>query len=654
MKPTPFKKILIANRGEIALRVMRTARRMGYGVVAVYSTADRDAAHVREADEAVPIGESLPSQSYLRIDAIIAAAKLSGADAIHPGYGFLAENEDFAAACKEAGIVFIGPSADSIRSMGDKAGAKAIMMKAGVPCVPGFQGDQDDSVFAAEAQKIGYPVMIKATAGGGGRGMRLVPDASSFPDMLRSAKSEAQNAFGDATVILERAIVEPRHIEIQVFGDRYGNAIHLGERDCSVQRRHQKVIEEAPSPAVTPDLRAKMGEVAVNAVKAIGYEGAGTLEFLLDGDGNFYFMEMNTRLQVEHPVTEAITGLDLVELQLRVASGQPLPVAQKDVTFTGHAIEVRLCAEDAGRDFMPQSGQMLRWEMPAHVRAEHALKSGAEIPPFYDSMIAKLIAHGATRDEARLKLATALDATIAFGVTTNQSVLASCLRNEVFAAGGATTAFIAQQGEALRARAPGGVAPFTLAALLLYATGRGAHGWRGGRALRPSFPLPLRIEIGDETREIEVIRHADGVYDVAEDGATVSIVIDLLTESEITVHAGGLNASALFLNRDDRLHILYRGQTILAHDLTLAQPETADASGGDGKVRAQLNGRVVATLVKAGDAVTRGQPVVTLEAMKMQHVHAAGVAGTVSAVHVAEGDQITAGAIVVEIEAAPA
>ncbi len=652
MKLTPFKKILIANRGEIALRVMRTARRMGYGIVAVYSAADRDALHVRAADEAVPIGGNLPSDSYLRIEAIIAAAKLSGADAIHPGYGFLAENEDFAAACADAGIVFIGPSASSIRAMGDKAGAKAIMIDASVPCVPGFQGEQDDALLKAEADRIGYPVMIKATAGGGGRGMRLVPDAASFADMLRSAKSEAQNAFGDPTVILERAIVEPRHIEIQVFGDRYGNAVHLGERDCSVQRRHQKVIEEAPSPAVSPELRAKMGAVAVAAVKAISYEGAGTLEFLLDQKGEFYFMEMNTRLQVEHPVTEAITGLDLVELQLRVAAGQPLPIRQEDVKFSGHAIEVRLCAEDAGRDFMPQSGRMLRWDMPDHVRAEHALASGSEIPPFYDSMIAKLVTHGATRDEARLKLATALDSTIAFGVTTNQAFLASCLRHPTFANGGATTAFIAQHGAELNATGQSGVAASTLAALLLYATGRGAHGWRPGRALRASFPLPLRIDIGGETHEAEAIRHADGSYAISENGATQEIVIDRLTGSEISFHVGGLNASATFLNDDDRLYILHRGRTIAATDLTLARPEAADAGGGDGKVRAQLNGRVVATLAKVGDEVTRGQPVVTLEAMKMQHVHAAGVAGKVTAIHVAEGDQVTTGAILVEIESA--
>ncbi|MDE2364353.1 MAG: acetyl-CoA carboxylase biotin carboxylase subunit [Hyphomicrobiales bacterium] len=652
MKLTPFKKILVANRGEIALRVMRTARRMGYGVVAVYSAADKDAAHVRAADEAVPIGESLPAQSYLRIDAIVAAAKLSGADAVHPGYGFLAENEDFAAACKAAGLVFIGPSPDSIRAMGDKAGAKAIMSKAGVPCVPGFQGVQDDAVLKAEADRIGYPVMIKATAGGGGRGMRLVPDAASFADMLRSAKSEAQNAFGDPTVILERAIVEPRHIEIQVFGDRYGNAIHLGERDCSVQRRHQKLIEEAPSPAVDAALREKMGAVAVAAVRAIGYEGAGTLEFLLDQSGDFYFMEMNTRLQVEHPVTEAITGLDLVELQLRVAAGQPLPLTQADVKFSGHAIEARLCAEDAGRDFMPQSGRMLRWEMAPHVRAEHALQSGADIPPFYDSMIAKLVAHGVTRDEARQKLASALDNTIAFGVTTNQAFLAACLRDPVFAAGGATTAFIDARGDALRARPEGGVDPAILSALLLYATGRGAHGWRPGRALRPSFALPLRIDIDGETREIEAIRHADGGYELTENGNPVSATIDRLSRDEIAFHVGGLNATATYLNDGDRLFVLYRGRTIVASDLTLARPESADAGGGDGKVRAQLSGRVVALLVKPGDRVERGQPVATLEAMKMQHVHAAGVAGAVTAVHAAEGDQTVPGAILVEIEPA--
>src|SRR6201996_2646067 len=432
MKRTPFFKVLIANRGEIALRIMRTARRLGYGVVAVYSDADRDALHVREADQAVRIGEPLPAQSYLKIDAIIAAAKVSGAGAVHPGYGFLAENEDFARACRDAGLVFIGPSPEAIRMMGNKAEAKAIMQKAGVPVVPGYQGaDQGDTAMLNEANRIGFPVMIKAVAGGGGRGMRLVTDAVSFSEALRSARSEAKAAFGDDTVILERAIQNPRHIEIQVFGDCYGNAIHLGERDCSVQRRHQKLIEETPSPAVSPKLRQRMGEVAVAAVRSLRYEGAGTLEFLLDERG-----------EVAHPVPEGIPGLDLVELQWRVASGEPLGLVQEDIRFSGHAIEVRLCSEDAGADFMPQSGTMARWQMPEGVRVEHALQSGSEISPFYDSMIAKLIAFGSNREEARSRLICGLEQTVAFGVTTNQAFLMACLRHPVFASGAVTTGFI--------------------------------------------------------------------------------------------------------------------------------------------------------------------------------------------------------------------
>ena len=447
-----------------------------------------------------------------KIDAIIAAAKASGATAVHPGYGFLAENEDFAQACRDAGLVFIGPSPEAIRAMGNKAGAKDIMQKAGVPCVPGYQGaDQSDAVMLAEAKKIGFPVMIKAVAGGGGRGMRLVADAAAFPDALRSARSEAQGAFGDPTVILERAIVDPRHIEIQVFGDRYGNAIHLGERDCSVQRRHQKLIEEAPSPKVTPELRARMGAVAVAAVKSIGYEGAGTLEFLLDPGGEFYFMEMNTRLQVEHPVTEAITGLDLVELQLRIAAGEPLGLRQEDVKFSGHAIEVRLCSEDAGHDFMPQSGTMALWQMPDGVRVEHALQSGSEIPPFYDSMIAKIISHGADRNEARGRLICGLEQTAAFGVTTNQGFLISCLRHPGFAKGEATTAFIGNHRDELLAPCAD-EADVALAALLLYVTNPHAPPWRGGRSLAATFPLTMRIDLGHGVHEVDIVRERDGGY----------------------------------------------------------------------------------------------------------------------------------------------
>jgi geranyl-CoA carboxylase alpha subunit len=652
VKRTPFFKILIANRGEIALRVMRTARRLGYGVVAVYSDADRDALHVREADQAVRIGEALPAQSYLRIDAIVAAAKASGAGAVHPGYGFLAENEDFASACRDAGLVFIGPSPEAIRAMGNKAGAKDIMQKAGVPVVPGYQGaDQSDAVMLAEAKKIGFPVMIKAVAGGGGRGMRLVADAVAFPDALRSARSEAQGAFGDASLILERAIVDPRHIEIQVFGDRYGNAIHLGERDCSVQRRHQKLIEEAPSPKVTPELRARMGAVAVAAVKSIGYEGAGTLEFLLDESGEFYFMEMNTRLQVEHPVTEAITGLDLVELQFRIAAGEPLELKQEDVKFSGHAIEVRLCSEDAAHDFMPQSGWMALWQMPEGIRVEHALQSGSEIPPFYDSMIAKLIAHGADRNEARGRLVCGLEQTAAFGVTTNQGFLISCLRHPGFARGEATTSFIGKhRDELLAAREK--KADTALAVLLLYVTNPHAPPWRSGRSLAATFPLTMRVDLGHGVDEVDIVRERDGGYIAVVDGSEYRFEIDEISRDTVRFRSNGLMASARFLRDGDHLYILHRGVTIAVRDLTLAPPASAAASGGDGKVRAAMNGRVVALLVKPGEKVAAGQPVMTLEAMKMEHVHTAGVAGTVSAINVTEGEQVTTGKIVVEIAAA--
>jgi len=650
MKRTPFFRILIANRGEIALRIMRTARRLGYGVVAVYSDADSDDLHVREADQAVRIGEALPAQSYLNIPAIIAAAKAGGAGAVHPGYGFLAENEDFARACRDAGLVFIGPSPESIKAMGNKAGAKEIMQKAGVPVVPGYQGaDQSDAVMLKEAGTIGFPVMIKAVAGGGGRGMRLVADAAAFPDALRSARSEAKAAFGDGTVILERAIRNPRHIEVQVFGDRYGNAIHLGERDCSVQRRHQKLIEEAPSPAVSPKLRQRMGEVAVAAVRSLRYEGAGTLEFLLDESGEFFFMEMNTRLQVEHPVTEAITGLDLVELQLRVASGEPLGLVQEEIKFSGHAIEVRLCSEDADQEFMPQSGTMARWRVPEGARVEHALQSGAEIPPFYDSMIAKIISAGTTRDEARARLICALEQTVAFGVTTNQAFLMACLRHPGFAKGEATTALIGRYRDKLVAPKSASDAP--LAALLLHVSHPHAPPWRRGRSLAASFAVPMRIEIGGGTHELDIVRGRDGVYLVNAGGAEHRFDIDELSDDTIRFYIGGVMESLQFHRDGDRLWFLHRGTTRAVRDLTLAAPENAAAGGGDGKVRAAMSGRVVAVLVKKGERVTAGQAVMTLEAMKMEHVHRAGIAGAVSAIDVAEGEQVAMGKIVVEIEA---
>jgi geranyl-CoA carboxylase alpha subunit len=518
--------------------------------------------------------------------------------------------------------------------------------------VPGYQGaDQSDAVMLAEAGRIGFPVMIKAVVGGGGRGMRLVADAAAFPDALRSARSEAQGAFGDPTVILERAIADPRHIEIQVFGDRHGNAIHLGERDCSVQRRHQKLIEEAPSPAVSAELRARMGAVAVAAIQSIGYEGAGTLEFLLDTSGEFYFMEMNTRLQVEHPVTEAITGLDLVELQLRVASGETLGLKQEEIKFSGHAIEVRLCSEDAGHDFMPQSGRIALWQMPGDIRVEHAQQSGSEIPPFYDSMIAKLISHGESRDAARRQLIRGLEQTAAFGVTTNQSFLAACLAHPVFASGEATTAFIGQHREELLAPRADAASEAALAAVLLYVTVPFAPPWRSGRTLAATFPVPARVELDHGIHELEVGRERDGGYLATLENTQYRIEIHALDDDSIRFSSHGLMESARFLRDGDRLFVLHRGVTSAVRDLTLMAPATAASNGGDGKVRAAMNGRVVAVLVKPGEKVEAGQPVMTLEAMKMEHVHTAGIAGTISAIDVVEGEQVTTGKIVVEIEA---
>ena len=644
---TPFHKVLIANRGEIALRIMRTARALGYRTVATYSTADRLARHVREADEAVFIGGSLPAQSYLNIENIIAAARLSGADAVHPGYGFLAENAGFAKACREAGLVFIGPSPESIEAMGNKAAAKRLMLAAGVPCVPGYQGEsQDEAVLTAEAAKIGYPIMIKATAGGGGRGMRLVHSADDFPASLRSACSEAQSAFSNPEVILERAIIEPRHIEVQIFGDRYGNVIHLGERDCSVQRRHQKVIEEAPSPVVGPELRAAMGATAVAATQAISYEGAGTLEFLLDASGNYYFMEMNTRLQVEHPVTEAVTGLDLVALQLRIASGEALPIRQDDVTFTGHSIEVRLCAEDTEHSFMPQSGAMKLWRMPVEVRAEHALESGSEISPYYDSMIAKLISHGENREAARRKLISALTDLVALGVKTNQSFLASCLRHPVFSEGNATTGFIATYGEILTTPDPELVLRAkALMAILFYETA----GVTTTSSIAHRQPIAFHLESNGRRCNLNLVNLGNKRFAVTTGGTELELAVEEINLNVIRFCCNGLTEKAVFVRSGSELLMQYRGVSYSLQDQTHAAAIRQGDTGGDGKIRASMNGRIIAINVGLGDIVKAGQPVFSLEAMKMEHVHAAPCAGKIIALHAAVNDQVTVYRIIAEI-----
>jgi geranyl-CoA carboxylase alpha subunit len=642
-----FHKILIANRGEIAVRVMRTARAMGYRTVAVHSSADADAEHVRQADRAVWIGESLPAQSYLNIAAIIEAARTSGAEAVHPGYGFLAENAAFAQACRDSGLVFIGPSPEAIRAMGDKAGAKRLMQAAGVPCVPGYQGeDQRAEKLAAEAARIGWPVMIKATAGGGGRGMRLVTSAADFTGQLHSAQSEALNAFGDATVILERAIVAPRHVEVQIFADRHGNAIHLGERDCSVQRRHQKVVEEAPSPAVSEALRERMGATAVAAAKAIAYEGAGTLEFLLDAEGQYWFMEMNTRLQVEHPVTEAVTGLDLVELQLRVAAGEPLPLAQQDVRITGHAIEVRLCAEDPQQGFMPQSGTLAAWQPSAALRTEHALRDSAVVPPFYDSMIAKLVAHGRTREEARHRLIAGLQDTVALGISTNQQLLQRVLSHDVFASGAATTAFIGDHLDALLAAdAANDTRAALLAALLLQL---GERGWPS--PLAHTLPNTLRFALDGTVHTARVTPRGAGRFDIAlDDEAPVQLALLALPgDGSLRFSCEGLSEQAFVVRQPDRVDFHFRGQSFQLENLTHVAVARTDGTAGDGLLRASMNGRVIALLVAEGDAVAAGQPLVTLEAMKMEHVHCAPRAGRV-ALHVAVGTQVAARHVVAEV-----
>lgn len=646
-QPTPFKTLLIANRGEIAARIIRTARQMGLTTVAVYSTADADAEHVRLADRAVCIGEAAPAASYLRVDAILQAARQAGADAIHPGYGFLSENPEFALACEQAGIVFVGPSAQAIRDMGDKAAAKTLMEQAGVPCVPGYQGqDQSAGTLRAQADRISYPLMIKATAGGGGRGMRLVAHAQEFDAALSAAKSEAMTAFGNDVVLLEKAIPDPRHVEIQIMADGHGNVIHCGERDCSVQRRHQKLIEEAPSPAVTPDIRRRMGEASVQAARAIGYVGAGTFEYLLDATGNFYFMEMNTRLQVEHPVTEAITRLDLVELQLRVAAGQPLPLTQDDVQLTGHAIEVRLCAEDPQAGFMPQSGRMALWHPSGGLRVDHALRSGAEVPPYYDSMVAKLIAHGTTRDEALSKLQAGLQDTVALGLRTNKAFLSDCLSHPVFAAGGATTGFVDAHASALLQADRDAEPQVAMIAAALMRAGP-------GNRLTHRYFAPLHLATDQAEYHPRVQALADGLCHVEMEGQPpLDLRVIAQANGERCLELQGVRQTVQFVADAARIHLQIGGRCYDFRDLTFAPAVSAAQAGGDGKVRALMNGNVVTVQVAVGDVVQAGQPLLVLEAMKMEHAHTSAVSGIVQAVHAREGMQVSTHAILIEVDPA--
>ena len=646
-----FSKILIANRGEIACRIIRTAKALGYRTVAVYSDADADALHGRQADEAVRIGPPPVQDSYLNVDALLAAAKLAGADAVHPGYGFLSENAAFAEACSQAGLVFIGPPAAAIAAMGNKARAKALMQAAGVPCVPGYQGpDQSDERFMMEGRHIGFPLMVKAAAGGGGRGMRLVASADDLANALARARSEAASAFGSDELILEHVVPEARHIEIQIFADQHGNIIHLGERDCSIQRRHQKVIEETPSPAVSTELRAKMGEAAVAAARAIGYVSAGTVEFLLDQSGKFYFLEMNTRLQVEHPVTEAVTGVDLVAWQLQVAAGERLPLDQHEVRFSGHAIEARLYAEDPHKNFLPQTGTLIDWRPAsgAGVRIDHGLTPGQSVSPFYDPMLAKVIAHGATREEACRRLLVALEGTVALGLTTNRSCLIAMLRHPAFAAGEATTTFIQRYfpagGDAMR-RPQVDLRTLAIAAVLLFedrrysaaSASRATMNWSStGIAV-----WPLRLTLSDVHHSASVMAVGPDGYSVLLGKEEVEVAIVERGERSLRFTAFGLRQTARFALQDGVLHLDLDGTTIAVRETAL---EAAGSGRRDGSSRlvAPMNGAIVGVLARAGDRVIRGQRIVVLEAMKMQHEISAERDGTIEKILVNTGEQVAA------------
>ena len=640
-----FEKVLVANRGEIACRVLQSARSLGYRTVAVFSEADAGARHVQLADEAVCIGPATAAESYLNVPALLDACRRSGADAVHPGYGFLSENADFAAACAEAGVTFIGPPAEAIRLMGSKRLSKIAMQEAGVPCVPGYQGeDQSDDTLIKEAEAVGLPLMIKASAGGGGRGMRVVTEPQQIAAQLKSARQEAKSSFGNDELILERAVINPRHVEIQVFGDHHGNVIHLGERDCSVQRRHQKVVEEAPSPVVDEALRRRMGEAAVNAAKACDYVGAGTVEFLLGADGEFYFLEMNTRLQVEHPVTELVTGQDLVAWQLRVAAGEPLPLTQEQVRLTGHAMEVRLYAEDPAQGYLPQTGPVLSWR-PANgegVRIDHGLVDGAEVGSHYDPMLAKIIAFGASRDEARRRLIRAVEDTVLMGLDDNRRFLAAILRHPEFAAGDATTAFIDgpfADDPGLRA-ADTPEALWALAALLLTRIGAGDAAGRAGYRNWHSSGVgaqPLVLAQGDHERTLYLT--PDGIHDGPDltlDAVRLDAVHD---DGTLIATLDGVRRRYHWLHRDGRVWLQDGGLRACFEERT-HRASGGEQGPGSGQLKAPMDGAVIEVNAAAGDTVKRGQTLAVLEAMKMEHALKADCDGTVDTVTVSAGDQV--------------
>ncbi len=682
-----FSKILIANRGEIACRVMRSARALGYRTVAVFSAPDAESPHVGLADEAVALGGDTAAASYLRIDAVLAAARRSGADAVHPGYGFLSERADFARACADAGLVFIGPPAAAIEAMGDKAGAKRRMLAAGVPCVPGYLGDDpSDDAFAAHAERLGYPLLVKAVAGGGGRGMRLVQSAGELGAALAGARREAQAAFGDGTLMLERLVADGRHIEIQVFADVHGNAIHLGERDCSAQRRRQKVIEESPSPFVDAAMRAAMGRDAVAAAQAVGYVGAGTVEFIVDAQRRHYFLEMNTRLQVEHPVTECVTGLDLVEWQLRIAGGQSLPLRQDEIRWTGHAIEARLYAEDPYDGFAPQTGRIGHWRparalragrasagtqglpetTPASVRIDDGIVEGGIVSPWYDAMLAKVIVHGRDREDALRRLAAALEDTPLLGVTTNGRYLRDLARHPDFVAAAVTTRrlddWVAQGAPINRRPAPTDEDWVVAAALRAQSTQPAQAAPTLGPRAASIASRGLALACRDATRALHVEVLAASRDAGGAGGAVPARAIDVHVEGRTwhvrlhepdadgwrSVEVDGLRRHVLAWNEPERVHVV---RDAAVHVFTQPSPiPQPDATAAARCARAPVAGVVAQLAVQVGERVAAGQPLACVEAMKMEMWLNAAAPGVVRAVHVALRDIVASGALLVEID----
>lgn len=669
----PFDALLVANRGEIACRVLRTARAMGLRTVAIFSDADRDAPHVRAADVALRVGPPPAADSYLRIDAVLDAARAAGAQAVHPGYGFLSERAAFAQAVVDAGLVFVGPSAAAIRALGDKASAKSLARELGVPCLPGIERAADLDALERDGRRIGFPLMVKAAAGGGGRGMRRVDSPQALRSALEAAAAEAHAAFGSGELLLERLLEDARHVEVQVFGDAHGARVHLGERDCSTQRRHQKIIEEAPAPGVDAALRARMGEAAVRLAGAVGYVGAGTVEFLLEPDGNFHFLEMNTRLQVEHPVTEAVTGLDLVEWQLRVARGEPLPLAQGQVRWHGHAIEARLCAEDPDAGFAPQAGPVLAWQAPVGLRCDAGIDAGGTVPPHYDSMVAKLVAHGATREDARAALLAGLSRTVLLGVASNREHLCRVLSAAPFVEARLSTGWL----ESAALAAPASLPSWWLAlaaAHLVDASARRYGPLAGFSSSGPrEAPVSLAVRPGGSGSvggaqllvECRVARASPHGWRVRVATTTAAHQAPASepspgadrppAEHEVAFGAADLvridgRALRCVARRDgEALWLQADGVCACIEVRTHAPPRSAAGGAADGELLAPMHGRVLRVACAPGQRVRAGDLLVALEAMKMEHAIAAPADATVDAVEVREGVQVAPGRLLVRL-----